>query len=1034
MTELFGPFLQQSANGDFSQWRQLHHFGERMPESLGDDPNSLFLYSFLETNNSEESGLRAVSEGKLTIYPPNGFLQDLDIDDLGVDEVDDPIDETTLTIYLTPTLSKLQPDFIAAIRPLAYEALDHQETDDDLVTNINVLQCFVYLNVDANSVREVISPGLGELLDKNNLTPKEKQETEELKKRWEKFLNGKSSKLLKLGDNIGNAGNPILFETQSLDVRQVGFGVLTKYGRHDPGFFFQISRDYASVENNQLVDELYTDVLGIHWPLIPYDSDPEQVGTDTLYPYSALIDYKEERGLTYRQWRDIGSRQKALYLQRLKRRVRPSSIEETDVPRFKFNMEDFNNLFQIEAIVEYFMNDPEPWDADKSPTDSDSEDYKKIEFTALYGVGVGATATGKEVTLPDAQDLKRITVGLDVITLDADTATSSKQYRIIGVDTASKKVTVDREPNLSGASAWKIRHRPQLVLIDAFGARINGSTATSTEINKQIKLSDLSEHQIQELKKINENFDTIELDVHGSDKSLFRILKAEVKESTKEAFLTVNATLQDIPTSGVKWHIPAGVGGRRDSRMKSPRKKIKKSPGKAGSGGWDHYDGQMFVIAEDRVKKSFLWSSYTSRGKVGGEYNLSSIKGNQNYKVDSYHSNKRKFIFRVTDSQSHLIGNRIEKIEGRTGKPKRLLYEIDVYLEDEVDADLSDTLLKKSLDKSKEKAKKKAAKKKKPKVAEYYGKRVTFYSEDSQPVSNSPHVIKEVLVDTNEVALKKSTKPPSGPSAWRVVQYDGSHEASYYFGKTVETDSAPLKEIPPHGTKYLGKQLIRLHYGGIESDGRTKKINGSAGCLVSPDFVEFRRYLIQYHLSEYAYFYDAKKTQAEALRLLSIASKQKVSPGDLSRKLGRDIKKLKDSWKKFLQELKKIDLEDISTDKDDLEQLNENLENLINNLDYLEKDSNLDELLSEASSENLKALILSLGDIAELLAKKEMKKLIASKSEAQEEYKKLEPAIKKHQRLIKKELESLKSNWTTLIYADLWLIRPDERPKPQETN
>ena len=550
--------------------------------------------------------------------------------------------------------------------------------------------------------------------------------------------------------------------------------------------------------------------------------------------------------------------------------------------------------------------------------------------------------------------MKRITVGLDVITLDTDIATSSKQYRIIGVDTALKKVKVDREPNLSGSSAWKIRHRPQLVLIDAFGARINGYTATSTEISKQIKLSDLSKHQIEELKKINENFDTIELDINAFDKPLFRILKSKVKESTKEALLTVNATLQDIPTSGVKWHIPAGVGGRRDSRMKSPRDRIKKTPGKAGSGGWDHYDGQMFVIAEDYVKKSFPWSSYTSRGIVEeGKYNLSSIEGNQNYKIDSYYSNNREFIFRVTDRNSHLIGNLIERLEGEVGKHNRPIYKVDTQLKNELAPSLADAL----------------------ENSAYNGKQIIFYSESNQPFDNSNHWVKNVRLDTKKLALSKKSNPPSGPSAWRVIQYDGCQKAYYYFPETVRSDSVEEPhQIPPYGAKNLGKRWVRLHYGNKRFGKGEKRVNGSAGCLVSPYFVDFRKYLIQLHFAEYRYFYESQDGRRKELRLLAISPKQKAIRR-LSQKLKKDKslgKKIRDShneWKNLNKELKNL-----SPDESLKAVFSELTEDLKKFLGLLEKSKESKEIKSRADGERLKNLVLSFSDVANLLDNKEIRK------------------------------------------------------------
>ena len=103
MTELFGPCLQSSAAGNFSQWKQLHHFGEQMPESLGGDPNTLLFYSLLEANDSEESGLNALTKGILSTTLPRKFLRELELDIEPPDEVES---DKTLTLYMEPSLER----------------------------------------------------------------------------------------------------------------------------------------------------------------------------------------------------------------------------------------------------------------------------------------------------------------------------------------------------------------------------------------------------------------------------------------------------------------------------------------------------------------------------------------------------------------------------------------------------------------------------------------------------------------------------------------------------------------------------------------------------------------------------------------------------------------------------------------------------------------------------------------------------------------------------------------------------------------
>jgi hypothetical protein len=973
MAELFSPCLQASSADDFSQWTQVYHYGQSMPATLGEDPNALLLLSVLESDDADTSGLRAVVEGKLSTQAPSDFLQDIDLDD---DESEDTVAEPTLTVYLTPGLSKLTPDFVAAREALAAAIFPEEELERRQITGRSLLQGFMYSNIDALSVQEIVSPGLQLLLEKDSLTRYEKKKRKRLNKKWERFLSGKISLKVNAGDLVGQAGSSD--DALGPDKRQAGFSVITKYGRHDPGYFFQVIRGHSDSSQLARFDQLINDVFDIHWPLIPDHAAADTVGNNTLYPYTELLHYKNTKQLSYSQWRNIGNKQKALYLNRLSRRVRNDPGSGADTPAFRFNMEDTNNLFQLEAVTEYFMNDPEPWDINADPVSPTSDSYQKIELTSPYGAG--AAANDKLVTLPDIEDFSRLNIGLDVLELDTDSVEPTKQYRIIGLDKNARQVMTDRAPELSAPSAWRIRHRPQLVLIDAFGARVQGNKAVDNNVLYQLKLSDLDKKQLSDLRKTNTHFDTIELDIPGSNERIFRILGKTINHSAKQAVLTVNYGVGHVPSGGVPWRIPAGVGGRRSADVSWPR-----SAAYSSRSWWDHYDGLMFVVADGQIEKTIPWTSYSSH--ADRDY-LTSVKGNRAYIIHSYLSPKHSFIFKVTDADSHISGALATKVaDDDQGRP--------VY---ELDATLPDTLLKKSFDKTARRA-----------SARY--KRMTFYNEDGQPFTDSDEIIKAVDEDNNRVTLEQE-RAVNGASAWRIVLYDGVHEARDYFSETVTPDTAADTEVPPHGPQYLGKGFIRLHTGYLNK-------NGSQGCLVSREFYQLRNVLVRDHMQGYAYHYK-REPQKTLLEGTISKSKEKHPPKgkrleSLNKKI-RSLKKYKSKWQKLLEKFQQ-------SGAPALEPIQAEILSLMDRFDAPEGDLG-DELGAEE-------FLIVYQEIAGFLDSAEIKEIIHADKEMLEAMDPIKWSISEIKRLEKQRKTEFKKLgwWNQIILANLWLIRPDERPE-----
>lgn len=71
--------------------------------------------------------------------------------------------------------------------------------------------------------------------------------------------------------------------------------------------------------------------------------------------------------------------------------------------------------------------------------------------------GSGATVAGAVATLTGAGDLAAVDPATDAVVLGSDTARATKTYRVVAVDNATKKITLDGNPALAGGmSGWEV--------------------------------------------------------------------------------------------------------------------------------------------------------------------------------------------------------------------------------------------------------------------------------------------------------------------------------------------------------------------------------------------------------------------------------------------------------------------------------------------------------------------------------------------------------------------------------------------------
>ena len=186
----------------------------------------------------------------------------------------------------------------------------------------------------------------------------------------------------------------------------------------------------------------------------------------------------------YALWRQLAEAQKALYRKRLLARSLPAQIIGAPLlglplgpPAFDFNDADWQNPFQLEALIEFYLNFNDPWlppppqlvgqNVPRGPPPPNaSNGYETVDLTTGWHIvvidafggrlqGNSATAARSVVTLDGTPDLSKVNVNFDTIYLTD--ATHLRTFRINAIDDAANTVTVDGQPRLPIiGSRWHI--------------------------------------------------------------------------------------------------------------------------------------------------------------------------------------------------------------------------------------------------------------------------------------------------------------------------------------------------------------------------------------------------------------------------------------------------------------------------------------------------------------------------------------------------------------------------------------------------
>jgi hypothetical protein len=606
-------------------WTLVHGYGPEPAPST-----TVHTHALLRTTG--DGVLLAAADGKLSVRPPGAAALPPTEEVVAPGDTEPLPPTVTLYLHLSPTIAQQ-----AAFRARAQEA--------------GGLEGFAYLNVATDS----LEAQLDDLLDVSGPPPGlARVEVLDL------LVRGSLDVTVTAGHAIGQAST----QGAPAGSRQAGFTALGGLSPVDPSFIYDHMREF--VEEGQPVLDSFLVLAPKRWPAI----DPAlttdqaiQATTRAVFSMAVLGELKRSRNLTHTQWRQVGDHQKALYRQMLLARTGHAPAGST-APHFEFNDLDWANLFQLEAITEFYANFDDPWAAGAAPREptvpgpppGPNPDYIRVDF--LDPEGTAATAAANVITLDGTADLNRVRANKDLLFLETDTARPNRHYKITAVNVAHRTVTLQGTPTLTGGtSAWRISLRPVVVGIDALGGRLSGAGAT---VAAAPATNTLSLDGTPNLRRVNPQFDTVYLPGdRARPKRTYRI--------TARDFTNHTVTLDGQPDFGggaSAWHIPAGLSGELPAMPYTLGPANPPTNAAQALRYYDHFDAVMFVVHNGAVHAQVRFSTYTSRNYAAGSGSLSSVRGNRRYDIVSYRSGSsafRNFCFKVTDPSAAYDGVR----EGR---------------------------------------------------------------------------------------------------------------------------------------------------------------------------------------------------------------------------------------------------------------------------------------------------------------------------------------------------------------------------------
>ena len=559
--------------------------------------------------------LFAAADGKLSVRPPVGGILD-PTDQINPPDPGTPLPPTVnLFLHLAPLIAN-GPTFSAT------------------ASQVGGITGFAYLNVETASLKDA----LAELLDATTFPPGSLTPDQVIAL----LLQGDVDVFVTAGHAIGKAST----QGAGAGQRQVGFTVLTSGGPIDPSYIYDLMRDFVADTQEDL--NAFLILAPKNWPVIEASLPTDKAIALTqiqVYPMAVLENLRTSRSLSPAQWRQVGNNQKQLFRNRLLKRVGHATPAMTD-PMVEFDNLDAKNIFQLEAVAEFYANFDDPWKPGATPLTPSDQAYITVDFLDLAGTNATVTPAGNVVQLDGQPDLNRIRRYYNFDTgkweIKDTIRLGATWYSITDftydTTTNTYTVTVGVSASLGGGPwEWQIKLRPTLLIIDCFGPRA-GLRGTSASVGG---LNTLTLEGPPDLSTLNPNFDTIYLPLDTARPSSTYRITAVVDVKAGTIMLDGNPT---FGSGSSTWYIQAGIGGALQPMIITP--------GPGGTKGYDHYDGTLFVIQSGKVYTSIRWTSYTSRTNDPNSDHGSSLRGNAKYDFMSFRSadsQNRNYCFRVID-------------------------------------------------------------------------------------------------------------------------------------------------------------------------------------------------------------------------------------------------------------------------------------------------------------------------------------------------------------------------------------------------
>ncbi|OQY36277.1 MAG: hypothetical protein B6I38_00015 [Anaerolineaceae bacterium 4572_5.1] len=481
-------------------WHLEYGFG--WSEESDEDSMTFDIHDHTLLSTAGDGLIYAAAPGELSVKLPSTE---------GLDPIEEPLDssitldpdEDTIDITLHLSLNQaLASDFRARS------------------SEIHTVTGFGYQNIESSDLIRVV-----EAYYKDGTLPPNQLSQEQV---IAQFIQGELRIPVETGVLLGKAST----RGAPSGSRYLKFAVLTENGSIDPAYIYEYMRDFVTNGQSE-VDELLK-LIPVSWPLMDPLLDKSEAiekTVNSIFPFTVLHEFRNAFDLSDEEWRTVGDNQKALYIHRLRDRYGYPTPGRTDPP-FEFNDLDRKNIFQLEAIVEFFANFDDPWKLGAKPQEK-VDPFK----------GNSAVVDEYWITLDGNHDLSQVKNNHHFIYLSADTKRPTRKYRIVKVEPTERRVMVDEAPSVNNGK-WSIEIHKSVNFLPMSG--------TEARVEGKIVALD-GDHDLTRVKPNRGKllYDTIHLENVTGKKKLYRIKGINPDEQKIELYKKPQLS-SDETTS---WHI-----------------------------------------------------------------------------------------------------------------------------------------------------------------------------------------------------------------------------------------------------------------------------------------------------------------------------------------------------------------------------------------------------------------------------------------------------------------------------------------------